>query len=213
MVEAELGDAWAGAANVPGRGVGEKILASAIEPGGFRDRGGREKRLPGELMDLGASFAPCVLMIAMSSPVWQMKPSISRPLQIALATSPSTVAIMREDGFVCPPTEPTSALMTERVSIMSVSPISAARRLRLRRARRCSFADKNVRRSDRFHAPVHPVAGIMPSFALGPCVTTCCAARVRFWTRSQRFGRLPPRPARQCNHAQTHHQKVEDPRT
>ncbi|MBP1094659.1 hypothetical protein JOE50_005189 [Bradyrhizobium japonicum] len=60
MVEAELGDAWAGAANVPGRGVGEKILASAIEPGGFRDRGGREERLPGELMDLGASFAPCV---------------------------------------------------------------------------------------------------------------------------------------------------------
>jgi hypothetical protein len=27
---------------------------------------------------------------------------------------------MREDGFVCAPTEPTSALMTERVSLMSI---------------------------------------------------------------------------------------------
>jgi hypothetical protein len=37
-----------------------------------------------------------------------------------------TVAIMRADGFVCPPTEPTSALMTERVSLMSISPNRAA---------------------------------------------------------------------------------------
>src|SRR5207248_892582 len=37
-----------------------KILAGAIKPGGFRDRGGREERLPGKLMHLGATFAPCV---------------------------------------------------------------------------------------------------------------------------------------------------------
>jgi hypothetical protein len=66
-------------------------------------------------------------MIAMSSPVWQTKPSIKRPLQIAFATSPPTVAIMRVDGFVCPPMEPTSALMTERVSLMSIPPRAAQR--------------------------------------------------------------------------------------
>src|SRR6516165_7219625 len=58
----------------------------------------------------------------MSSPVWQTKPSIKRPSSIAFATSPSTVVIKRADGFVCPPTEPTSALMTERVSLMSIYP-------------------------------------------------------------------------------------------
>ena len=95
----------------------------------------------------------CVMTIAMSSPVWQMKPSISKPLQIAFATSPSTVAIMREDGFVCPPTEPTSALMTERVSLMSIPPRSAAQRLGAccAGARRCSFAERNVRCSVWFH--------------------------------------------------------------
>src|SRR5262249_37131536 len=31
-----------------------------VEPRDFRDRRGREKRLPGELMYLGAPFAPCV---------------------------------------------------------------------------------------------------------------------------------------------------------
>jgi hypothetical protein len=71
------------------------------------------------------------MMIAMSSPVWQTKLSISRPLSIAFATSPSTVAIMRADGFVCPPTEPTSALMTERVSLMSIPSDQPAQRLGL----------------------------------------------------------------------------------
>jgi hypothetical protein len=71
------------------------------------------------------------MMIAMSSPVWQTKPSIKRPLQIAFATSPSTAAIMREDGFVCPPIEPTSALITERVSLMSIPPSSTTQRLGL----------------------------------------------------------------------------------
>ena len=60
MVEAEFGDGRAGAANVSGRRVCEKILASAVETGSFRNRSGREKRLPGELMDLGAPFAPGV---------------------------------------------------------------------------------------------------------------------------------------------------------
>jgi hypothetical protein len=64
-------------------------------------------------------------MIAMSSPVWQTKPSIKTPLSIAFATSSLTVAIMRADGFVCPPMEPTSALMTETVSLMSASPRAA----------------------------------------------------------------------------------------
>src|SRR2546430_4130840 len=76
------------------------------------------------------------MMIAMSSPVWQTKASISRPSQIAFATSPWTAAIMRVDGFVWPPTEPMSALMTERVSRMSVASdqrYAAPRRLRLLR--------------------------------------------------------------------------------
>ena len=60
VVEAEFGDGRAGAANVSGRCVDEKILAGAVEPGGFRDRRGREERLPGELMYLGVPFAPCV---------------------------------------------------------------------------------------------------------------------------------------------------------
>lgn len=94
VVEAELGDSRAGAAKVSGRGVDEEILAGSVEPGGFRDRGGREKRLPGELMYPGASLSPCacVMMIAMSSPVWRTKPSIRRRLSIAFATSPSTVS-------------------------------------------------------------------------------------------------------------------------
>src|SRR5258706_8386082 len=113
-----------------------------------------------------------------------MKPSISRPLQIAFATSPPTVAIMREDGFVCPPTEPTSALMTERVSLMSISPIRAAQHLGLGAC--CaghgaahSRTKTSVAAIGSTH-PVHPVAGIMQSFALGT-VTICCAARVRLW--------------------------------
>ena len=52
------------------------------------------------------------------------------PFSIAFATSPSTVSIMRADGFVCPPTEPMSALMTERVSLMSISPDRATPRPR-----------------------------------------------------------------------------------
>ncbi|MEZ0063414.1 hypothetical protein ABIF26_008974 [Bradyrhizobium elkanii] len=60
VVEAEFGDGRARAANVSGRGVDEKILAGAVEPGGLRNRSGREKRLPGELVDFGASFAPRV---------------------------------------------------------------------------------------------------------------------------------------------------------
>src|SRR5437879_2442011 len=58
VVEAELGDARAGTANVSGRRVCEKILAGAVETGRFRNRSGREKRFPGELMDLGAPLAP-----------------------------------------------------------------------------------------------------------------------------------------------------------
>src|SRR6266403_3603051 len=122
------------------------------------------------------------MTIAMSSPVWQMKPSISRPLQIAFATSPTTVAIMREDGFVCPPTEPTSALMTERVSLMSIPPTRAAQRLGACRAGHGAAHSRtktSVAAIGSTH-PVHPVAGIMQSFALGT-VTICCAARVRLW--------------------------------
>src|SRR5213076_122867 len=60
VVEAELGDARAGTANVSGRRVCKKILAGAVETRSFRNRSGREKRLPGELMDLGAPLAPRV---------------------------------------------------------------------------------------------------------------------------------------------------------
>ena len=94
VVEAEFGDGRASAAKVSGRCIDKKILAGAIEPGGFRDGRGLEERVPGELMYLGVpSPRVCVMMIAMSSPVWQTKPSTSRPSPIAFATSPSTVAI------------------------------------------------------------------------------------------------------------------------
>jgi len=42
VVEAELGDARAGTANVSGRRLCEKILAGAVETGRFRNRSGRE---------------------------------------------------------------------------------------------------------------------------------------------------------------------------
>jgi len=54
MLEGELGDGRAGAAQVSGWRVDEKILAGAIESGGLRNRRCRQKRLPGELVDLAA---------------------------------------------------------------------------------------------------------------------------------------------------------------
>jgi hypothetical protein len=66
VVEAELGDGRSGAANVSGRRVDQKILAGAVEAGGFRDRRGREKRLPGELMYLGVLCVPKTLSALMT---------------------------------------------------------------------------------------------------------------------------------------------------
>lgn len=86
--------------------------------------------------------------------VFQSGPSRARQMQ---ATAPPIiVAIMRAEGCVCPPTEPTSASMTERVSLTSIPPREHSstprpRRLLRRGLRRCSFAEKNVCRCDRFH--------------------------------------------------------------
>jgi hypothetical protein len=75
--------------------------------------------------------------------------------------------------------------MTERVSLTSISPIRAAQHLGLGAC--CaghgaahSRTKTSVAAIGSTH-PVHPVAGIMQSFALGT-VTICCAARVRYGT-------------------------------
>jgi hypothetical protein len=110
-----------------------------------------------------------VMMIAISSPVWQMKPSINRPLQIAFATSPSTVAIMREDGFVWP-TDRANVSLDDRKSELhehsSPRTVSAsASALAAPGARRCSFPETSVAAIGSKH-PVHPVCRDHAEFLL-----------------------------------------------
>src|SRR6516165_7487472 len=99
VVEAEFGDGRAGASNVSGRRVDEKVLSGAVEAGSFRNRSGRQKRPPGELMDLGAPFASCVRHDDRDVVAGVADKAVDQEtIQIAFATSPSTVVIMREDG-------------------------------------------------------------------------------------------------------------------
>src|SRR6266545_4621767 len=58
---------------------------------------------------------PCVwlMMMAMSSPVW-----VTRPSWTMSRRRPRTVSSIRAEGLVCPPIEPTSALITESVTFM-----------------------------------------------------------------------------------------------
>ena len=124
--------------------------------------------------------------------VFQSGPSRARQMQ---ATAPPIiVAIMRAEGCVGPPTEPTSASMTERVSLMSIPPSSTAQRLGLGACCAGGYGAAHSRKRTSVAAigstyPVHQIAGIMQSSSPGPCVIICCAARVRFWTP-----RRHPRP-------------------
>src|SRR3972149_2457769 len=63
-----------------------------------------------------------LVMMAMSSPVWVTRPSSTSRPWIASASRARTVSSMRSDGRVCPPIEPTSALMTESVTFTAGPP-------------------------------------------------------------------------------------------
>ena len=137
------------------------------------------------------------MMIAMSSPVWQTKPSISRPSPIAFATSPSTARHHACRRFRMP-ADGADVSLDDRKSESHEHSLRPAQRgasaLAAPGRRRCSFAEKNVLCSVRFHkcpsfskARAHPVAGIIDhrkgrarsDRITSSCVAICCGARVR----------------------------------
>ena len=120
-VELDLGDGRARAADVARRRVHEEILTGAVEARHARLVGRGQEAVPREAVDLAGAHAPRVAHDDGDVVAGVGDEAVEEQAGTATASRSlaRTVSSMRSDGLVCPPIEPTSALMTEIVILMA----------------------------------------------------------------------------------------------